>query len=452
MSVRKLSSTLIIPTSATFKIYSTTTNRNQGQIERVRFESRFGSPTCLLTDSLLLAKMSTVLERCIQPNPDIAGIGVRISIYVQSLASVVRAVLYAADGLFDLAEQKQLTSTSAALEITAQSLVLAAIIQACTSGLSTYHALIVLNLSWMLIAATLVGCTCAALFAIPSWSFKEIRNIRFRSSGMVHFIILPTIHLLLVGSFGIWVWVKIKAFGDQPECTPGILITFLGRNISVMNPTIRTTSLISYALALVPVLNILGVIALVVGCSSILKGLLSCGFGNWRKTRATLQYLPAICIPAFIIVTFIIDTELMIERNKAIIFPGESQWTFGQTLSMILTVPVLGDIIGSLQVVRSVDRIRSRRKSQRRSARELVITTYIVRNPFSTNLKGIDVDVAADAILRFVDDLPIRRSHGGNSRETFNSGGYYAIDDQSIGRSYTSVNSLENLHPGHKMG
>jgi len=43
-------------------------------------------------------------------------------------------------------------------------------------------------------------------------------------------------------------------------------------------------------------------------------------------------------IIAFLEVLFIVDTELMISRNAGFVKPGESEWSFGQTLAMVITV------------------------------------------------------------------------------------------------------------------
>jgi hypothetical protein len=93
--------------------------------------------------------MSSLAPACIQPNPDIAGIGVRASIYAQNLLSFVPAIMFAIDGEVTTMEYKVIGKIPASILITACALLLSAFIQAATFGLSVYHANIVLNLSWI---------------------------------------------------------------------------------------------------------------------------------------------------------------------------------------------------------------------------------------------------------------------------------------------------------------
>ncbi|KAF8153831.1 hypothetical protein B0H34DRAFT_661572, partial [Crassisporium funariophilum] len=92
--------------------------------------------------------MSTIVS-CINPNPDIAGIGVRVSVYIQAFLNLASALIFAKDGVVSVYETTILTRTSTSLFITGCALLLSAFIQTGTMGVSVYHALIVLNLSWV---------------------------------------------------------------------------------------------------------------------------------------------------------------------------------------------------------------------------------------------------------------------------------------------------------------
>jgi hypothetical protein len=52
-------------------------------------------------------------------------------------------------------------------------------------------------------------------------------------------------------------------------------------------------------------------------------------------------------IPFFIAVdvAMIIDTEHMIRDAKSFVQPGESDWTFGQTIAMFLIIPLIVDVL-----------------------------------------------------------------------------------------------------------
>ncbi|KDQ13350.1 hypothetical protein BOTBODRAFT_111687, partial [Botryobasidium botryosum FD-172 SS1] len=86
---------------------------------------------------------------CIEANPDIAGIGVRVSIYVQAFMSLVPPIIFLADGVLTHEEMRSVESVSVSILVTACALLVSAFIQVGTLGLSVYHALIVLHLSWI---------------------------------------------------------------------------------------------------------------------------------------------------------------------------------------------------------------------------------------------------------------------------------------------------------------
>jgi hypothetical protein len=86
----------------------------------------------------------------IPANPDISGIGVRVAIYIQNLLSFPPA-FYALWNDWKVqkheleTEEKQSTS----ILITAFAVLISTIVQTRTLVLSSFHALIILDLSWM---------------------------------------------------------------------------------------------------------------------------------------------------------------------------------------------------------------------------------------------------------------------------------------------------------------
>jgi hypothetical protein len=82
-------------------------------------------------------------------NPDIAGIGVRIAIYVQNFLSFAPAFYAIMDGKVDLAELKTVEKQSTSILITAFAILLSLIVQARSFNLSAFHTSTVLSLSWM---------------------------------------------------------------------------------------------------------------------------------------------------------------------------------------------------------------------------------------------------------------------------------------------------------------
>jgi len=85
----------------------------------------------------------------IEPNPDISGIGVRTAIYAQAVLTLVQPLLASLDGRISESELVGLHQLYLGILLPGCALLFSAIIQARTFGLSVYHGMIVLNLSWI---------------------------------------------------------------------------------------------------------------------------------------------------------------------------------------------------------------------------------------------------------------------------------------------------------------
>ncbi|KAJ6505762.1 hypothetical protein C8R47DRAFT_931405, partial [Mycena vitilis] len=81
--------------------------------------------------------------------PDISGIGVRAAIYAQNLLSFIPAISALWDGEVAPYELEAVKDQSTTILITAFGILISAIVQATTLGLSNFHASIILSLSWM---------------------------------------------------------------------------------------------------------------------------------------------------------------------------------------------------------------------------------------------------------------------------------------------------------------
>jgi hypothetical protein len=86
---------------------------------------------------------------CIPGDPDISGIGVRVAIYAQNLFSFIPAISSLWDGEVAPYELEAVKAQSTTILITAFGILISAMVQAQTLGLSNFHATIILNLSWM---------------------------------------------------------------------------------------------------------------------------------------------------------------------------------------------------------------------------------------------------------------------------------------------------------------
>jgi hypothetical protein len=277
---------------------------------------------------------------CIAPNPDIAGLGVRLSVYIQSFISLALAILFAKDAFVDSREEKMLRRVTFNLFLTACALLLSAFIQAATVQLSLHHALIILNLSWMVITSALVVIIFSTIHRfqhLRGWT-KKLWPSR---TSQLPIILLVTTYFCAMASFGIWVWTKSAVFGITPECTPETFTTIFTYDISTTNTSFRIFSLVIYAVAAIPGVNIV-LFASMIG---------ACGVGtvvivaSIMRTPFTYRplYLVALAVQCLINTLLVVDTELMIYRSRDLIAEGESVWTFSQTLALFLVIRPLLD-------------------------------------------------------------------------------------------------------------
>jgi hypothetical protein len=275
---------------------------------------------------------------CINPNPDIAGIGVRVSIYTQAFLNLVCTAVIVKDGWISPYRDIILTKTSTNLLLTGCALLVSSFIQAKTIGFSVYHALIVLNLSWVNNSSAVLYATIAVL------EFLEDHLRKTREEKFNHFsvMLLSVFHLSGMGAFGIWVWAKILTFGNQPECTPITFLTVFGYDITATSTSLRKGSIGLYSIATIPFLNFFVVFlaGLFIDILFALAFAVLSSFGSFwsRDSRRRWMVGSGVVVIALLEVLFIVDTELMISRSSTLVKDGESQWSFGQTLAMVMVI------------------------------------------------------------------------------------------------------------------
>jgi hypothetical protein len=88
-------------------------------------------------------------SQIIPANPDIAGYGVRVAIYIQNLLSFIPAFYALLDGKISEKELQVVEKQSTTILITAFAVLISAMVQAGTFGLYSFHTSIILSLSWM---------------------------------------------------------------------------------------------------------------------------------------------------------------------------------------------------------------------------------------------------------------------------------------------------------------
>jgi hypothetical protein len=155
---------------------------------------------------------------------------------------------------------------------------------------------------------------------------------------------LGSLHLTFMAIIGIWFWSSPTLFEAQQsdpidlgvlECTS---MSLLGNTINISSSPLRVASLVIYGFFAVPGLNLLVPAALFLALHIL--------YHHFRpqdddtKPSVVPVYIGLMFLLAVNIV-FIADIEATIAHHTVF---DESQWTFGQTLAMLLLVLPLRDV------------------------------------------------------------------------------------------------------------
>jgi len=311
----------------------------------------------------------------IPSNPDIAGIGVRISIYLQVVLSFVPTILalFLRDGelCFEIERFQSLVASGIAMFGTVLALIVSALIQASTGQLTVYHALIVLNLSWLITFNTLL-ITFSVYSILPasrskhtlelfvrksipigalglregqSAPFYGVESLLWLSVIIEHFHVVHVASSLLLAPFGVWLFGWMSTFDKtSPDCTRQTIFSFFG--ISVIIEDVRTYCIVLYSFFGIPyfgagllntallgaILAILAILFLIAKvtvllCSSLGFPLLCNGLSEqiWKAIdyERRVIYLLAVST-AFSSLTLMISTEETIGANSVQV--GEDKW------------------------------------------------------------------------------------------------------------------------------
>jgi hypothetical protein len=173
---------------------------------------------------------------------------------------------------------------------------------------------------------------------------------------------LGSLHLTLMAIIGIWFWSSPTLFESRQHRTletPNSLnctsTDVLGQTISLTWGPLRAVSLVIYSFFLIPGLNLLAPAAVFLAAHIGYHRMRS------RADSAKLSVVPVYTGLLFLLavnVVFLVDIETTIARQQA---DEEAQWTFGQTLAVLLLVLPLRDVFGFIMHVRKEKRHEKRR-------------------------------------------------------------------------------------------
>ncbi|KAF8189108.1 hypothetical protein K438DRAFT_956357 [Mycena galopus ATCC 62051] len=338
-------------------------------------------------------------------NTDISGIGVRTATYAQNLLSFLPAFWALLDGQVDENELATLETQSTTILLSAFALLFSTIIQAQTQGLDSFHATIVLNLSWMNNTNTFIYMLLLLhrkIWTTPpsEWTARSVARVIFgpkqksahlsadaeRQSPSAkpistnslrtwsewipfdHVILIGAAHLSLMGALGIWVWIHPGTFGISASCPAGSVSLF-AHNIPIESSALRTFSLLVYGVVLLPYFNLILPVALIFGpYFGYLLHKTEKSADELRNAAAAWGVRTGLLVLFVINVFFMVDTELSIARNEGH-QNADGVWTFGQTLALILLLLPLRDAVENILQ-------RSEKRVQRRLSLNAAISNF----------------------------------------------------------------------------
>jgi hypothetical protein len=170
---------------------------------------------------------------------------------------------------------------------------------------------------------------------------------------------LGSLHLMLMAIIGVWFWSSPSHFARPPdeatefgsiECTS---MALLGRTIDLSSPSLRAWSLIIYACFMAPGLNLLVPAALFLAMHI---GYCYLTNSNTKKKLSTVPAYIGLMFLLAVNVVFLVDIETAMRRAKRDEEAEESQWTFGQTLAVLLLILPLRDLFSFILHVRRLKR------------------------------------------------------------------------------------------------
>ncbi|OQE32839.1 hypothetical protein PENFLA_c001G05571 [Penicillium flavigenum] len=274
----------------------------------------------------------------IDPNPDIIGIGIRISIYVLSLASPLIS--------FFLHSTELSGSIESSLGATGLALLLTTVIQTALGGIALFHALCVLHL------LGLVGISIRPKGQYPATVVRT-------TTLLVLYVVAVSGSLI----YFIYVFANAPHFGNQPECNYETKYVLFGVDIQATNAVIRWIFVAIFAMLalglvmwLVCMSGAACCLALDCGCGrssssddreselgaddGLYDGYAGSAHANaWSQFIRMLGQLGAS-------IYMMVMLELIIQRNE--LLPNIADWTFGQVLAMMM---LIGPLIESVSLL-----------------------------------------------------------------------------------------------------
>ncbi|KDR66603.1 hypothetical protein GALMADRAFT_259120 [Galerina marginata CBS 339.88] len=271
-------------------------------------------------------------------NQDITGIGIRVSIYIQTILIVIASPMVS-----DEANRKMALGMIKTLFVTAFGVVLAAIIQfKAANGLSLVDQFVVILLVLLM-------------------NLSGLYNLVFLISVGTQYktaLLMNSIYLVFFSTFGILVWSNRSNLLGNPGDCPAKFVLF-GRNIAPSSKGMRVVALIISVGSLLGPISIVELAKVLNDGEPITTNTEESMLVSVRKTTfkdliwGALAVTPGLGLWIYYTVT----TEMILLRNG--IDKQTQVWSFGQTVAIILLLPQFLEFFSMIN--NSWDWLRTRR-------------------------------------------------------------------------------------------
>jgi hypothetical protein len=170
----------------------------------------------------------------------------------------------------------------------------------------------------------------------------DFKEARIQAKRFDRVLVLGTLQLTLVAVLGVWLWSDLQRFGlgnrkplDFEAANALALeranIAILGGRVPFSSSTLRVSSIVTYAILLVPGLNLILPMALFLAVHLVGRRLLPVA-KKWDSLPAYIS----LGILVAINIVFIVNIEITRIMNITLQSDEEAQWGFGQILAMIM--------------------------------------------------------------------------------------------------------------------
>ncbi|KAH9986662.1 hypothetical protein BJV74DRAFT_531954 [Russula compacta] len=281
----------------------------------------------------------------IASNSDIAGIGVRINFYLTILLTALTPEVERNTELLD-----GLYTNSV---INGLGLVITAVIQTVQDQLDLYHAIFVMQIIF-------------SLNFVYSYGQRRFLRSSKRIFRMKIFIGVQTLSTVVFTVWLMYVWIKDSSFGSQPECNHLVKYVLVFADVRATVNWLRVLFIMNLVITAFTLFFRFGAILFVYmedlrnkfhnKLPSVVprapeppkQGVASARKAPERSAaeEAVRKYVNASVVWA---VYGVATLELIVQRNRSNIQPGEDAWGFGQIIALIL---IFGSVIDIVVTVR----------------------------------------------------------------------------------------------------